>query len=424
MMTSLRPVRGTHDLLGEELRRHRKVAEEARTTAALYGFEEIATPIFEFVDVFKRTLGDVSDVVTKEMYAFTDRGGEHLVLRPENTAAVVRAMLTNGLTQTLPQKLFYYGPMFRYERPQKGRQRQFHQIGIELIGAPEPEADVECIALGHHVLTQLGLGDKVTLELNTLGDPESRSAYRTALVAYLEGFKDKLSAESLERLEKNPLRILDSKDPQDRQIVEDAPVVHDYLNPESQSFFEKVKEGLDRLGLPYTLSPRLVRGLDYYNHTAFEFVTSALGSQGTVMGGGRYDGLMRIMGGPDIPGVGWAAGVERLAMLLTEIATAARPVALIPIGEQADGIAPVIAARLRHAGIGVELAYKGKPAARMKKADRAKAAIAIFLGDDELGRSVARLKNLDDGQEEEVALERLVEHLHAKGLGRPDRSSP
>ncbi|SNB65318.1 histidyl-tRNA synthetase [Arboricoccus pini] len=423
-MTQLRPVRGTHDLLGEELRRHRKVAKEAQSTAALYGFEEIATPIFEFVDVFKRTLGDVSDVVTKEMYAFTDRGGESLVLRPENTAAVVRAMLTNGLTQTLPQKLFYYGPMFRYERPQKGRQRQFHQIGVELIGAPEPEADIECIALGHHILTRLGLGDVVSLELNTLGNPESRKAYRTALVSYLSGFKDKLSSESLERLERNPLRILDSKDPEDRQIVDGAPIVLDYLNPESRSFFEKVKEGLHQLGLPYTLNPRLVRGLDYYNHTAFEFVTSALGSQGTVMGGGRYDGLMRVMGGPDIPGVGWAAGVERLAMLLADVAAATRPVALIPIGERAEGAASVVAAELRHAGIAVELAYKGKPAARLKKADKANAGIAIFLGDDELDKNVARLKNLDDGVEEEMALSQLVEQLLARGLGSLDRSSP
>src|SRR5215467_13387572 len=317
-MRSLQPVRGTQDLLPEVARRHRRVVESARSAAELYGFAEMTTPIFEFTEVFARPIGEHTDIVAKEMYTFTDRGGDEVTLRPENTAGVVRSVISNGLAQSVPLKFFYSGPMFRHERPQKGRFRQFHQIDVELIGVPEPQADVEVIEIGAEVLRELGLLDRTVLELNTLGDSASRRAYRSALIDYFSRYAAELSEDSRRRLEVNPLRILDSKDENDRRISAGVPSFDQYLNDESRKFFSRVRAGLDHLGIAYQLSPRLVRGLDYYCHTAFEFVTEHLGSQGTVLGGGRYDGLMSLLGGPETPGVGWAAGIERLAMLTAE----------------------------------------------------------------------------------------------------------
>jgi histidyl-tRNA synthetase len=307
-MAEIQAVRGTQDLLPEEQRRHRIVADTARRIAETYGFQEIATPIFEFTEVFSRPIGEATDIVSKEMYTFQDRSGDSLSLRPEGTAAVARAVLSNGLTQATPLKFFYAGPMFRHERPQKGRYRQFHQIGVELMGPAQPQADAEVIALGAHILNSLGVLGSCVLELNTLGDAASRNAYRAALVAYFTGYHDRLSEDSRDRLARNPLRILDSKDPGDKEIVAGAPGFDAYLNDESKAFFAAVRQRLDLLKIDYTLNPRLVRGLDYYSHTAFEFVTTALGSQGTVLGGGRYDGLMPMMGGPEMPAVGWAGG--------------------------------------------------------------------------------------------------------------------
>ncbi|MFO1072544.1 MAG: histidine--tRNA ligase [Geminicoccaceae bacterium] len=410
-MSQLRPARGTHDLLGEEIRRHRHVAETGRAIARRYGYGEIATPIFEFTEVFQRTLGETSDIVTKEMYTFEDRGGDRVTLRPENTAGVVRALITGGLTQELPQKLYYHGPMFRYERPQKGRLRQFHQIGVELVGAAEPLADVEVIALGAHILDELGILGDTVLELNTLGDRASRQAYREVLVAYLAGHKERLSQDSLARLERNPLRILDSKDEGDRAVVAEAPLLHEHLNEASREFFARVQDGLAAHGVAFKLSPRLVRGLDYYTHTAFEFTTTALGAQGAVLAGGRYDGLMKEMGGPDIPGVGWAAGVERLAMLLPGTPAEAAPVAIVPIGAAAEAEAMKLAQTLRRAGVAVELAFKGKPGQRMKRADRLGARHAVSLGEDELARGVVRLRDLGSGEERELARDGLLAAL-------------
>jgi histidyl-tRNA synthetase len=301
--------------------------------------------------------------------------------------------------------------MFRYERPQKGRLRQFHQIGVELIGAAEPMGDVEVIALGQHILDELGVAGSVTLELNSLGDRESRLAYREVLVAYLEGRKDRLSPESVDRLERNPLRILDSKDERDRAVLAEAPPLEQHLNQASRDFFQRVREGLEQLGISYRVNPRLVRGLDYYTHTAFEFVTTALGAQGAVIAGGRYDGLVRDMGGPDIPGVGWAAGVERLAMLLPAAPEAERPVAIVPIGEAAEPRAWALAQALRREGVAVELAYRGRPGQRMKRASRLGARYALSLGEDELARDVVKLRDLDSGSEEEVATARVAERL-------------
>ncbi|HEX7389619.1 MAG TPA: histidine--tRNA ligase, partial [Acidiphilium sp.] len=283
---TLQPVRGTRDLIGEDARRHLHVVETARRVTALYGASEWAIPIFEATSVFSRTLGDTSDVVTKEMYTFEDRSGESITLRPEATAGICRAVISNGLTQTLPQKIFFQGPMFRYERPQKGRYRQFHQLDFEIIGVAEPLADAEAIACGWQILRELGIADNTVLNLNTLGDKASRDAYRSALVACLSRYESELSADSRTRLVKNPLRILDSKDAGDIAILAEAPVIYDHLNAESASFYNGVKDTLTRFGIPFVENPRIVRGFDYYNHTAFEFVTTALGSQGTVLGGG------------------------------------------------------------------------------------------------------------------------------------------
>ena len=412
-MPALQPARGTQDLLPETARRHRQVSETARRLGALYGFAEISTPIFEFTEVFARPIGEHTDIVAKEMYTFTDRGGEEVTLRPENTAGVVRAVLSNGLTQATPLKFFYSGPMFRYERPQKGRFRQFHQIGVELLGVAQPQADIEVVALGRRILDDLGIGGRVTLELNTLGDPESRAAYREALVGYFTSRRGDLSEDSQRRLTTNPLRILDSKDLGDIRINADAPPFDDYLNEASREFFGRVQGGLDRLGIAYEMNPRLVRGLDYYTHTAFEFVTTDLGSQGTVMGGGRYDGLVETMGGPAMAGVGWAAGIERLAMLIDEPPPPLRAIALVPIGEPAETRALVLAERLRDIGLAVDLGYSGNLARRMRRADRIGARAAVLLGDDEIARGIATVRDLDSGVQETVALDSLAAFLDA-----------
>lgn len=410
-MSSLQPVRGTHDILPDAMRRHRHVEETAREVAARYGFDEIATPVFEFTEVFQRTLGDTSDIVTKEMYTFQDKGGDSLTLRPENTAGVARAFMSNGLAQHLPLKVFYRGPMFRYERPQKGRLRQFHQIGVELLGVAEPLADVEVIVLGASILDELGLKDKTTLELNTLGDGESRAAYRARLVAYLKEFESKLSPDSRERLARNPLRILDSKDEGDRRIIAQAPLFDDCLNDASRRFFDEVRRGLDAVGVAYRLNPRLVRGLDYYCHTAFEFTTEALGAQGTVLAGGRYDGLIEQMGGPPTPGVGWAAGVERLAMLIDAPPPSARPVAVVPAGSTSLLKAFALAEQLRAAGFTVDIGYSGTVAKRMKRANKIGARAAVVLGDAELERGSAAVRDMESGEQTEVPLASLERHL-------------
>jgi histidyl-tRNA synthetase len=404
-------VRGTHDLIGEAARRHFHVVDTARRVAATYGFDEWSTPIFEDTRVFARGLGDTSDVVMKEMYTFTDRGGDSLTLRPEATAGVCRALVTNGLTQSLPQKLFYTGPMFRYERPQKGRYRQFHQIDIEVLGSEGPLADAEVIACGWAILSELGVSDGTVLELNTLGDPASRTQYREALVAYFNGHRDRLSPDSLIRLERNPLRILDSKDDGDRKLVADAPLVTDHLTDDAAAFFARLQELLTRLGVPYRLNPRIVRGLDYYSHTAFEFVTDRLGAQGTVMAGGRYDGLVSEMGGPQTPCIGWAAGVERLAMLMQTPPAAPSGVAVIPAGDAAEMMALDILQSLRAAGIRSEMAYRGNLKRRMERANKTGARVAVIIGEDEAARGVAQVRNLVTGVQTEVAVAGLAAHL-------------
>ncbi|MBI1774727.1 MAG: histidine--tRNA ligase [Proteobacteria bacterium] len=410
-MAALQPVRGTHDLLPEDSRRHRHVIDTARRIAERFGFAEISTPIFEFSDVFRRTLGETSDIVSKEMYTFTDRGGEEVTLRPEATAGIASALISGGLSQHLPLKYFCHGPMFRYERPQKGRLRQFHQIDVELLGVPAPQADIEVVALGAEILDKLAILERCTLELNTLGDSDSRAAYRKVLVDYLSGHRGGLSKDSLDRLERNPLRILDSKDEGDRRILANAPIYSAYLTNSAAAFFADVRNGLDALGIAYTINPRLVRGLDYYCHTAFEFITGALGAQGTVMGGGRYDGLVEAMGGPATPGVGWAAGIERMAMLVEDLPPLTRPIAVVPIGEAAEAKALQLAHRLRRDGFTVEHGYGGNLARRLKRANKLNAAAALLIGENELARNAATLRDLDTGEQVEVPLDGLAERL-------------
>lgn len=410
-MAALQPVRGTHDILPDDMQRHRLVEETALDVAVRYGFREMATPIFEFTDVFARTLGDTSDIVTKEMYTFTDKGGESITLRPENTAGVARAFMSNGLAQQTPLKVFYRGPMFRYERPQKGRLRQFHQIGIEIVGVAQPLADIEAIAMGARVLAALGLKDKTALELNTLGDAESRAAYRERLVAYLKNFEDGLSEDSRERLKRNPLRILDSKDEGDRRIIAGAPALEESLNSASRDFFDAVKDGLDAAGVAFAVNPRLVRGLDYYCHTAFEFTTQALGAQGTVLAGGRYDGLIEQMGGAPTPGIGWAAGVERLAMLVGEPSPGKGPIAVVPVADAQVRMAIELTERLRGAGFAVDLGYSGNVGKRMKRANKVGAVAAIVLGEAEIAAGKATVRDMQTGEQTEVPLTSLENHL-------------
>jgi len=404
-MSRLQPARGTADLLPDSMAKHRLVIEAARAASARYGFQEMATPIFEFSEVFSRPLGESSDIVTKENYSFADRGGEMLTLRPENTAGVVRAMISGGLTQSLPLKYFYAGPMFRYERPQKGRMRQFHQVGIEYLGPDDALADAEIIACGARFLAALGVLDDCELHLNSLGDTHSRSAYRAALIAYLETFADQLSDDSKTRLAVNPLRILDSKDAGDRQILQNAPQLQDYLNDVSKTHFADLTAALDAAGVKWVFDPLLVRGLDYYCHTAFEFVTTSLGAQGTVLGGGRYDGLAEMLGGPQVAGVGWAAGVERLAMLV-EMATVNSPkVAIITADDGARLAAFRLAEQLRDAGIDIDLPTSGAMGKKLKKADKAGICMAVIMGSDELANNIVQLRNLQDGSQQEQPLD-------------------
>lgn len=410
-MSKLQPVRGTRDHLPDESRVHRHVMDVARSTADLYGYQEISTPIFEFTEVFKRTLGDVSDIVTKEMYSFQDKGGEWITLRPENTAGVARALISGGLSQNLPLKFFYGGPMFRYERPQKGRLRQFHQIGAELLGVPEALGDVEIIALGAHILNALGVADSVKLELNTLGDSESRNSYRAALVEYFTAHVNDMSEESRARLGRNPLRILDSKDAGDCEIVAGAPKMAEYLNPVSHDFFQTVCAGLDALDIAYELNPHLVRGLDYYCHSAFEFTTEALGAQGAVLAGGRYDGLVETMGGPATAGVGWAAGIERLAMLVGGLEAEGQVIAVVPVGPDMEAEAFALTQTLRGGGLRTDLAFRGNLSKRLKRANRIGAVCAVLVGGEEAARGNVTVRDLGTGEQQEVNREGLEAHL-------------
>ena len=407
-------IRGTQDIQGEDALRFARVVEAFDRVRRLFAFERIEIPVFEATQVFSRSLGETTDVVAKEMYSFEDRGGDSITLRPEFTAGICRAFLSEGWQQYSPMKLATHGPVFRYERPQKGRFRQFHQVNAEIIGTDSPGADVELLAFADQLLHELGIADGVTLQLNTLGDAETRESWRAALVSHFSAHRGQLSEDSLMRLERNPLRILDSKDPADRPVADGAPAIDDFLTTEAADFFARVTSGLDAAGIAWTRNPRLVRGLDYYRHTAFEFVTDRLGAQGTVLAGGRYDGLIEALGGPSTPAVGWAAGIERLAMLLEAPEPARIDAALIPIGEQAERRALGLLADLRRAGVAADMSYKGNMKKRMAKADASGARFAVILGDDELARGEVGVKDLRSGEQISIAFDRLPEVLSAQ----------
>jgi len=412
-LSKLQPVRGTRDLLFEEADLYRKIVEIARKISLLYGFQEIATPMFEFSEVFKKTLGDTSDIVNKEMYIFKDRSGNELALRPEGTAGVSRSFISNGLHQKIPLKFFYAGPMFRYERPQKGRFRQFHQFGIETIGIDSYKADTEAILLADHSIRALHLSGKTVLELNTLGDGESQGKYKKVLTEYFNDFKNQLSSDSKLRLKNNPLRILDSKDSQDSKIIKNVPKIADCLNEASKDFFAKLLKDLKFLGIKYQINQKLVRGLDYYNHIIFEFKNNSLGAQDAILAGGRYDNLIASMGGTSVCGVGWAAGVDRLALLVQLSKSDKRSIFLIPASDQDYKNAIRVVQTLRDGGLEVDLAFGGSLSKNLRKANAKNSRIAVILGLEEVGQSAVTVRNLDSGEQSVVSIKDLLKKLKA-----------
>ena len=410
-MDLLQPVRGTADLLPEDKARHNHVVSVALDVASRYGFADMATPLFEFTQVFSRPLGATSDVVTKETYSFEDRGGTGLTLRPEGTASAMRAVISNGLTQSLPLRWFYAGPMFRYERPQKGRMRQFHQFGCELIGPASPLADAEIISLGAAILSELNVLPHTTLHLNSLGDQESRLAYRQALIDYLTQYRSSLSEDSQRRLDTNPLRVLDSKSESDQAILTEAPRLPAYLSDPAKAHFDQVFACLHKAGISFRLDPLLVRGLDYYSHTAFEFVTDKLGAQGTVLGGGRYDGLSETLGGSPLPAVGFAAGIERLALLGSDIATAPPDIGLLAADTESEAEAFGLAATLRQEGLSCVMPMNGNMGKKMKVANKLGCTFVIIAGSDELSRGAVSVRCMVDGEQSEVQISVLTSWL-------------
>ena len=399
-------IRGTQDIWGEESDRFHKVVETFDRVRRLYAFQRVDIPVFEATDVFARSIGETTDVVSKEMYTFEDKGGDSITLRPEFTAGICRAFLSEGWQQHAPMKLATDGPVFRYERPQKGRFRQFHQLDAEIIGTDAPAADVELLVLADQLLHELGIADGVTLQLNTLGDADTRDAWRAALLAHFENHRGELSEDSLTRLDKNPMRILDSKDPRDRPIADAAPGIDDFLTSEAGGFFEAVIKGLDAAGVAWTRNARLVRGLDYYRHTAFEFVTDRLGSQGAVIAGGRYDGLVESLGGPHTPAVGWAAGIERLAMMIEAPAKEA-PVVIIAVEDDralAEGYKVLCA--LRREGKSADIVASGSPRKRYDKAAKVPAKVLVAINHD--GEKVIFNSRAAPGTPELAAVESII----------------
>jgi histidyl-tRNA synthetase len=419
-MATIQALRGTRDILPEEVSYWQWVEVTAREILHRAAYRELRTPIFEQTELFERGIGEATDVVGKEMYTFTDRGDRSITLRPENTAGVVRALIEHSLhTQGGVQRLWYTGPMFRYERPQAGRQRQFHQLGVEVLGSHDPRADVEVIALASDMLQALGL-QNLRLDLNSVGTPDDRQHYRTALVDYFTKYKDELDADSQERLTRNPMRILDSKDERTKAIAQEAPSILDYLGDDSRQHFDRVQRYLTNLGIAYSLNSRLVRGLDYYTHTAFEIMSDDLGAQATVCGGGRYDGLVAELGGPEWPAVGWAIGMERLILLLQQLyppRAATLDFYVVSRGDQAEAQALQVAQTLRKAGFSVEVDLSGSAFGKQfKRADRSGAIGCLVLGDAEAEQGVVNLKWLKSGEQVTVAQTELVEQVKA-GLG-------
>lgn len=419
MANTIQAIRGMNDLLPDQSPAWQQVESIIRNVAASYGYSEIRMPVLESTQLFKRSIGEVTDIVEKEMYTFDDRNGESVTLRPEGTASCVRAGNQHGLLYNQIQRLWYMGPMFRYERPQKGRYRQFHQFGIETFGIDSADADAEVILLSARLWQAFGIADQVELQLNSLGSNEARANYRDALRSYLSDYASELDEDSQRRLETNPLRILDSKDVNTQKLLENAPKLSDYWDDESREHFKQLTMRLENAGVKYTLNERLVRGLDYYNRTVFEWVTTALGAQGTVCAGGRYDGLVEQLGGKATPAVGFAMGMERLVLLLQEQnkLTPRRTVDayLMPLGEEAELNAPRIAEQLRNELPDLRLVTHcggGAMKKQMKKADKSGAEVALIIGADEIAQQQVTVKPLrTDEQQETLSWQALIERL-------------
>ena len=414
MSSKVAPLRGMKDLLPEDFRIHKYIETVAKKISELYGYEGFETPLLENAQTFDRTLGDTSDVVSKEMYSFADKKGRIVALRPEFTASVVRAFISNGLKQNLPLKLFSSGSVFRYDRPQEGRQRQFHQLNFEYIGAIGSYSDAETISMASRLLEELGLTDDITLELNSLGCTESRAKYQLALIEYFKKYENELSSDSKHRLEKNPLRILDSKDEGDKKLAENAPIITSYYTKDAAKYFDEVKSYLDTLDVKYHINPRLARGLDYYCHTAFEFITNKLGAQGTLLAGGRYDGLTKLMGGEETPAIGFAAGIERIALMGNFKPEKPRPTIIMPIGDECFNYCINLVKQLRNKNIVTTISSSGKISKRMQNALSSNAKYVIFIGSTEQEKGICKLKDLDQNSEQEVSTSQLVDIILTK----------
>lgn len=412
-----RAVKGTNDVLPEESYKWQGIESKMLSTASLFGFKEIRVPVFEHTEVFKRSVGDTTDVVQKEMYTFDDKGGRSITLRPELTAGVIRSVIENGLyNQSLPQKVCYIGGCYRYEKPQAGRLREFHQFGVECIGAAAPAADAEVICLANSILEGIGIKG-LSLEINSIGCPECRARYHEALKDYFESKKESLCETCKDRLYRNPMRILDCKSPVCSDIAKDAPVMIDFLCEECSNHFDAVKAHLDEMGINYTVNPTIVRGLDYYTRTVFEFVSGDIGAQSTVCGGGRYDKLIEQMGGPATASLGFAMGIERLLMVLESQNKdfGEKPVCdiyIAPMGEAAERKASCLCTLLRKEGISAQTDICGRGLkAQMRYANKIGAKYSLVLGDDELSSNTAKLKNMENSEETEIKLDSLVEIL-------------
>ena len=407
----LQPVRGTRDIFNEDIKKFNFIVDIAKKISSLYNFKEIITPIIEFSDVFERNLGDTSDVVSKEIYKFKDRSDNFLSLRPEFTAGIVRAILSNPeLNNNFPLKLFSYGPAFRYDRPQKGRYRQFNQINFEYFGNATYLGDVDILQMANTILKTIGLKN-ITLEINSLGCEESRSNFETALKTYFEKYKNNLSQDSKIRLEKNVLRILDSKEECDKKLLLEAPKISDFYTNDDKEFFNNILDKLSFLNIDYIVNTNLVRGLDYYTSTVFEFTTTDLGAQSTVLAGGRYDKLMKKMGGMDTPAVGFASGVERLMLLLENDSVEVRPVAVIPISENEINYCLTLKNNLLNNSVKTELIYANNMKKKMNLANKIGVKYAIIVGEDEVKSNVLTVKNLDEGKEEKIAINDVVNYI-------------
>ena len=407
-MENLRTVRGVNDILPDVMHKHNYINQIGASVCNQSCYEQVDTPIFEFADLFIKPLGETSDIVTKENYIFKDKSNNTLMLRPEGTTSVVRAAINAGLTQNLPKRFFYYGPMFRYERPQKGRLRQFNQFGVELLGIDNVFGDVEVINLGYNFLKKLKLLNKIDLVINTLGDQESRLKYREKLVIYFNKYKNDLSEESKVRLKKNPLRILDSKSNKDREIINTAPDYSKFLNKESTKYFEDVCKALNDLDIPFSSNSKLVRGLDYYSHTTFEFKTNLIGAQDTILAGGRYDGLSKMISNFSLPGVGWAAGIERIALMIEKKYTFNPLVVLIPQMDIHTFKVLEFYKKLLDVGIRTEMIYSGSLNKKLKRANKISATFAVIVGENEIKKNVVQLKNFQNGEQVEMKFEELI----------------